>query len=47
MTSPMPADQRGQLQFDTDAGAGRSKWVAGFFALALVLWMGSGFVLPS
>lgn len=47
MTSPMPADQKGQLQFDTDAGAGRSKWVAGFFALALVLWMGSGFVLPS
>lgn len=47
MTRPMPTDQKGQLQFDTDAGAGRSKWVAGFFALALVGWMGSGFVLPS
>jgi membrane fusion protein, multidrug efflux system len=40
-------DQTGKLQFDTDRGAGRSKWIAGLLALALVGWMGSGAVLPS
>ncbi|MGD7473454.1 hypothetical protein, partial [Ralstonia pseudosolanacearum] len=37
----------GQLQFATDQGAGRSKWIAGFLALVLVGWMGSGAILPS
>jgi membrane fusion protein, multidrug efflux system len=47
MTSQTPPDQKGLLKFDNDAGAGRSKWVAGFFAVVLVVWMGSGFILPS
>lgn len=40
-------DQTGKLQFDTDKGSGRSKWIAGLLALALVGWMGSGAVIPS
>ena len=34
----MPADDR---------GASRSAWIAGAIVAAIVLWMGSGFVLPS
>jgi multidrug efflux system membrane fusion protein len=40
-------DQTGKLQFDTDRGASRSKWIAGLLALALIGWMGSGVILPS
>ncbi|MDX8350583.1 efflux RND transporter periplasmic adaptor subunit [Cognatiyoonia sp. IB215446] len=40
-------DLAGQLRFDSDAGSGRSKWIAIGLALALVLWMGSGFIFPS
>ncbi|MBQ2260893.1 MAG: efflux RND transporter periplasmic adaptor subunit [Loktanella sp.] len=47
MAGETPLNQTGQLQFDTDKGAGRSKWIAGFLVLALVGWMGSGIVLPS
>ncbi|MEJ8562894.1 efflux RND transporter periplasmic adaptor subunit [Yoonia sp. GPGPB17] len=36
-----------KLTFDTDKGAGRSKWVSGFLALLLIGWMGSGYVIPS
>ncbi|KAF0675250.1 efflux RND transporter periplasmic adaptor subunit [Profundibacterium mesophilum] len=39
--------ERATLEFDSDAGSARSKIVAGFLILALVGWMGSGFVLPS
>ncbi len=35
------------LSFDTDKGSSRSKWIAGLLAVALVGWMGSGYVLPS
>ncbi|WP_019953602.1 efflux RND transporter periplasmic adaptor subunit [Yoonia vestfoldensis] len=47
MAGATPPDQTGKLQFDTDKGAGRSKWIAGMLALALVGWMGSGLVIPS
>jgi hypothetical protein len=32
-------DQTGKLQFDTDRGASRSKWIARLLALALIGWM--------
>ncbi|SEK75817.1 membrane fusion protein, multidrug efflux system [Roseivivax marinus] len=35
------------LSFETDRGASRSIWIAAGLVLAIVLWMGSGFVLPS
>ena len=35
------------LSFDTERGAGRSKWVAGFLLIGVGAWMGSGFVLPA
>ncbi|MDX8354122.1 efflux RND transporter periplasmic adaptor subunit [Cognatiyoonia sp. IB215182] len=40
-------DLVGQLRFDSDAGSGRSKWIAIGLALALLLWMGSGFIFPT
>ncbi|MEL6681052.1 MAG: efflux RND transporter periplasmic adaptor subunit [Pseudomonadota bacterium] len=40
-------DLTGRLEFESDAGSGRSKWVAIGIALLLFVWMGSGFVLPS
>lgn len=38
---------RQPLHFEDDPGASRSTWVAGAILLAIVGWMGSGFVLPS
>ncbi|MGR3594038.1 MAG: efflux RND transporter periplasmic adaptor subunit [Limimaricola soesokkakensis] len=38
---------RAPLSFDSDKGSSKSKFVAGGLVLALVGWMGSGFVLPS
>lgn len=38
---------RTPLTFDNDTGASRSKWIAGALVIALVGWMGSGFILPS
>ena len=35
------------LNFDDDKGARRSAWVAGAILVAVVAWMGSGFVLPT
>ncbi|MGJ8583552.1 MAG: efflux RND transporter periplasmic adaptor subunit [Marinosulfonomonas sp.] len=35
------------LKFDSDKGATRSTWIAAFLVLAIVGWMGSGFVFPS
>jgi membrane fusion protein, multidrug efflux system len=35
------------LTLEDDKGAARSTWIAGFFVLAIVGWMGSGFILPS
>ena len=39
-------DLTGQLKFDGDRGAGRSKWIAILLALLLAGWMGSGFIFP-
>ena len=38
---------REPLSFETDAGASRSVWIALLILLAIILWMGSGFVLPT
>ena len=35
------------MQFDTDKGASRSTWIATGLVIAIVGWMGSGFVIPS
>ena len=35
------------LQFDDDPGASRSKWIAAALLVAIVAWMGSGFIFPS
>ncbi|SFH37848.1 membrane fusion protein, multidrug efflux system [Palleronia marisminoris] len=35
------------LEFETDRGASRSIWIAALILLAVIGWMGSGFVLPS
>lgn len=35
------------LQFNTDKGAARSTWIAAAIVGALILWMGSGIILPS
>ncbi|MCK8464970.1 efflux RND transporter periplasmic adaptor subunit [Aliiroseovarius sp. S1339] len=47
----MPKDElpdlNGQLKFEDDTGAGRSKWLAALFGVVLVGWMGSGYILPS
>lgn len=40
-------DLTGTLTFDSDKGAGRSKWIAVLLALILVGWMGSGYIIPS
>lgn len=45
--TPMRDETRAHLRFDTDKGSSRSKWIAGALALALVAWMGSGYVIPS
>ncbi|WP_172978132.1 efflux RND transporter periplasmic adaptor subunit [Roseovarius sp. THAF27] len=36
-----------RLEFKDEPGASRSRWVAGSLALALVGWLGSGFIFPS
>ncbi len=41
--TPSPAP----LSFKDDKGARRSTWIAAVFLLAVVGWMGSGFVLPT
>ncbi len=46
----MPAVPDGQpqrLTFSSDKGASRSTWFAAFLVLAIVGWMGSGFIIPS
>ncbi len=47
MAQDIEPDLAGKLTFDSDKGAGRSKWVAIFLALLLVGWMGSGYLIPS
>jgi len=36
-----------RLAFASDKGASRSVWIAGFLVIAIVGWMGSGFVIPA
>ncbi|WP_082802199.1 efflux RND transporter periplasmic adaptor subunit [Falsihalocynthiibacter arcticus] len=38
---------RTALVFESDSGSTRSRWVAGGLAIAIVAWMGSGFIFPS
>lgn len=40
-------DGRKTLSFESDKGSTRSRWVAGGLAVAIIGWMGSGFLLPS
>lgn len=40
-------DLKGQLTFQSDKGASRSKWIAILLAVLLVGWMGSGYIVPS
>jgi len=47
MAQDIEPDLAGKLTFDSDKGAGRSKWAAIFLALLLVGWMGSGYIIPS
>jgi multidrug efflux system membrane fusion protein len=41
------SDDRAQLDFDDDPGAGRAAWIAVAILLASVVWMASGFLFPS
>lgn len=36
-----------ELSFEDDRGASRSTWIAGALVVAIIGWMGSGYVLPS
>lgn len=45
MTDTHPSTERSAQS--SDRGASRSAWIAGAIVVAIVLWMGSGLVLPS
>lgn len=47
MAGETAPDLTGKLSFEGDKGAGRSKWLALFLVLALVGWMGSGYLAPA
>lgn len=40
-------ETREPLTFESDRGASRSKWVAAALLLAIIGWMGSGYVIPA
>ncbi len=40
-------DETDTLSFTNDKGASRATWIAAAFVIAIVVWMGSGYVLPS
>ncbi|HEY9040108.1 MAG TPA: efflux RND transporter periplasmic adaptor subunit [Roseovarius sp.] len=42
-----PDDGRKTLTFESDKGSTRSRWVAGGLTVAIIGWMGSGYILPS
>lgn len=46
-TTSTKATSPQSLTFTSDKGASRSTWFAAFLVLAIVGWMGSGFVIPS
>lgn len=46
--APKPEDAKPEpLRFTSDKGASRSTWFAALLVLAIVGWMGSGFIIPS
>ncbi|ASM74839.1 MULTISPECIES: efflux RND transporter periplasmic adaptor subunit [Roseobacteraceae] len=42
-----PTNPRQTLEFESDRGSNKSRWVAGGLAIAIIGWMGSGYILPS
>ena len=46
MTQPDPS-QRKALEFADDKGASRAFWIAAALLVAIVGWMGSGYIIPS
>lgn len=42
-----PTSERQPLTFETDRGSNRSRWVAGGLAVAIIAWMGSGYIFPT
>jgi len=44
---PEPDNAPQRLTFSSDKGASRSTWFAALLVLAIVGWMGSGFIIPS
>ncbi|MFG5383263.1 efflux RND transporter periplasmic adaptor subunit [Yoonia sp. R2-816] len=47
MAKDSAPDLTGQLRFESDKGAGASKWIAIFLGLSLIGWMGSGYIIPT
>ena len=46
-SSPDESAPKAALAFESDQGASRSKWIAAALLVAIVVWMGSGFVIQS
>src|SRR6056297_2292592 len=46
-TGMITMDNREDLSFQDDTGASRSTWIAAALVVAIVGWMGSGYILPS
>lgn len=47
MSTTDTPQERKTLDFSSDAGASRSTWIAAAILVAILAWMGSGFILPS
>jgi multidrug efflux system membrane fusion protein len=47
MSENLTPDLTGKLSFETEKGASRAKWIAVILTIALVGWMGSGYIIPS
>lgn len=46
-TGMTKVEDREELSFEDDKGASRSTWIAAALVVAIVGWMGSGYILPS